>query len=709
MPKIKITGLPEMKKGGDWLKGAVNPTHKGFCTPMTKSTCTPKRKAFAMTMKKHHGFHKKQEGGLFEFKQGGWTNTGMPNYNPHVYFRNDNWYEGMGPTDSPNVTSTMSAIDRDKANLEAERGELIVKPGLAGLYRIGGKKHSQGGTPLYAEGGSFIFSDDPNLAIKKHEKTAFNFKKGGSDAKTKNTPAKVLSREVSPIQYNKYLSVLQDDNADKIAKTTAALMLEKMQNKIGQVAYLQEQKKNSPIPEFAYGSAPMKNPEFQDVKEIQGQYRKGGYFAGGGDVDMFGNPLPPDKTGKWAGDNRKTKNPQTGTVSNNWNAMKYFRSPEDYAQAVGYSGNPKNIKAMQQYVMQQYPDVVKFFHDSSEYGMPFAGKPDDGKLGIRWDAIGQTILRRNNQPIAPSIPSISTSAPAPSSPTGIPSPTSPSPTVPTPAVPNVPTLPYDIKGKLTSAQLANLGYLGLNAMNINTYYPKREQVNLPDVRLDRVSAQPYLNQINTQANAAYNLLGNNPASANINAGNVYGRSVDQTNQALGTIHNQNIQIGNQENLTNLQQRTNQVITNNQLDSRYYDQLQTTKQNADNERRFARNQFVSTLNQYQSQDDQLAWGLASVNKYGRRPVYDKNGKISAYQPVPLYEYNGNGIKYNSDVADLNMATGADKVNSTAEIKKIMSDFGLSSNDPKQIYAFARLFDAISGKGKQPVYQNNPFMP
>lgn len=45
-----------MKKGG-WLKGAVNPKHKGFCSPMTKSTCTGHRKAFAETMKKHHGFH----------------------------------------------------------------------------------------------------------------------------------------------------------------------------------------------------------------------------------------------------------------------------------------------------------------------------------------------------------------------------------------------------------------------------------------------------------------------------------------------------------------------------------------------------------------------------------------------------------------------------------------------------------------------------
>jgi len=49
--------VAEYGKGGNWIKGAVNPAHKGYCTPMTKSTCTPRRKAFAETMKKHHGFH----------------------------------------------------------------------------------------------------------------------------------------------------------------------------------------------------------------------------------------------------------------------------------------------------------------------------------------------------------------------------------------------------------------------------------------------------------------------------------------------------------------------------------------------------------------------------------------------------------------------------------------------------------------------------
>lgn len=53
----KAGKVPSAVKESKWIKGAINPKHKGYCTPMTKSTCTPRRKAFARTMKKHHGFH----------------------------------------------------------------------------------------------------------------------------------------------------------------------------------------------------------------------------------------------------------------------------------------------------------------------------------------------------------------------------------------------------------------------------------------------------------------------------------------------------------------------------------------------------------------------------------------------------------------------------------------------------------------------------
>lgn len=76
-----IKGLAMHGKGG-WIKGAVNPAHKGYCTPMTKSTCTGHRRAFALTMKKHHGFHKQAQGGLMRYAFGGTIDNYGSELNP---------------------------------------------------------------------------------------------------------------------------------------------------------------------------------------------------------------------------------------------------------------------------------------------------------------------------------------------------------------------------------------------------------------------------------------------------------------------------------------------------------------------------------------------------------------------------------------------------------------------------------------------------
>jgi hypothetical protein len=58
---IKGTRYDSYKEGGktkDWLKNAVNPSHKGDCTPLSNPKCTGHKKQFALMMKKNHGFHK---------------------------------------------------------------------------------------------------------------------------------------------------------------------------------------------------------------------------------------------------------------------------------------------------------------------------------------------------------------------------------------------------------------------------------------------------------------------------------------------------------------------------------------------------------------------------------------------------------------------------------------------------------------------------
>jgi len=46
------------KPSGNWIQGAINPKHKGFCSPETKKTCTPKRKALAERFKSGGDLHK---------------------------------------------------------------------------------------------------------------------------------------------------------------------------------------------------------------------------------------------------------------------------------------------------------------------------------------------------------------------------------------------------------------------------------------------------------------------------------------------------------------------------------------------------------------------------------------------------------------------------------------------------------------------------
>lgn len=758
--------VPEMdtnmyKKGGNWLKGAVNPAHKGYCTPMSKSTCTGHRRAFALMMKKKHGFHKKDEGGAIydqnlignitnpeyypnsshnQYKQGGkyigagpntdlnpTTNHTIADYNPYVYFKNKNWYITSNPEDEK-ITESVKPVDESVANIEAEKGEYIAKPGLTGLYKITGKTHAEGGTPLYAEGGSFIFSNDPKLSFNKGEREAFGFKGGQSFSKSKNTPAKVLGREVDPKEYNGYIATLESPDTDRIAKTTAGLMLEKLQQKIGQVAYLQEAKKGTKAPDFAQGTAPEVKPEFQNIDEKMSEYNYGGFYDGGGEWPPIG---PTDKypggrtplgritpTGVPNAFNYKGGVPQ---LIKDWQGAGIDLTNMDVRQAQDsmYNWALKNNPDMLRNLWKQYGNTAAGQRQHLNYDYNNLNDSElqaarhsysDGLLGARIFSPDQGW---------PRIPTIS------NPPGNDPGPPNPSPNQPSnpvqPEQPNNPgtsnrpnpTLPYQIKGKLTDAQIANLGYLGLQSFNINRYYPTRQQVSLPQVRLDQVSSQPYLNQINTQAHEAYELAALRPRDSSLIGSNIRGSALDQSSQAIGNVANQNVQIGNQQNLTNLQQMTQQVMTNAQLNNQYYNQVQATNQNFDNERRFANNQFMSNLNNYQSQADKLAWSLASVNKYGLRQVTDPKTGQTYNLPTPLYEINKNGIQYNADVANLNMASGANRINTPQEISQIYRQFkdsGMPDVEAQRIVsAIIRSRTTKGAESQGPFFTQNPYGP
>lgn len=159
----------------------------------------------------------------------------------------------MGPK-KPELRKTMTAIPRDKANVEVEDNEVIVGD-LAGDGMISsavakGERHTNGGIPLNLPDDTFIFSDTRSMLIKDPSILA-KFGKGSIDGKkTKGyTPAELAK----PYDITKYRKILQDPESDAIDRKTAEMMIKNYTMKLGALAIAQESKKGFPqgIPSLA--------------------------------------------------------------------------------------------------------------------------------------------------------------------------------------------------------------------------------------------------------------------------------------------------------------------------------------------------------------------------------------------------------------------------------------------------------------------------
>ena len=158
--------------------------------------------------------------------------------------------ESKGGTENLKVKKTLTAVPRDKANLEAEDGETAFGPisgdTIPDHFNISGSRHSSGGVPLNLPTDTFIFSDtkamkirDPKI-LKMFGKTR---KKGGY------TPAELAK----PYDINKYKAILMDKDSDRKDRENAELMIKNYIMKLGALAIAQESRKGFPqgIPEMA--------------------------------------------------------------------------------------------------------------------------------------------------------------------------------------------------------------------------------------------------------------------------------------------------------------------------------------------------------------------------------------------------------------------------------------------------------------------------
>ena len=148
------------------------------------------------------------------------------------------------------VKDKLYPVDRDEANIEAEKDETIVGDinldGYIQLMEVMGEKHSKGGTPLNVPEGSFVFSNTKELKIKDPEVLDMF---GMPKSKKGYTPAEISKK----FKLNDYIDVMKDENSDPISRRSANQMVQNNAKKLAELAMIQESMKDFEygVPEFA--------------------------------------------------------------------------------------------------------------------------------------------------------------------------------------------------------------------------------------------------------------------------------------------------------------------------------------------------------------------------------------------------------------------------------------------------------------------------
>jgi len=203
------------------------------------------------------------------------------------------------------VNHTLSAVDRENANLEAEGGEtaIVDVKGIPTHFDIKGPRHTAGGVPLNLPEDSFIFSDTKKMMIKGGDvlkQFGMNPKKSGY------TPADI-AKKITGGKYdmNYYRGVLADKDSNPMHVKTAETMIANYNLKLAKLGLVQESMKGFPqgIPKIAEPWMTSMEINPADLLQPQGQQDQP-------DGDMtaeFGGGLPKAQDGTGYVEGKVTK------------------------------------------------------------------------------------------------------------------------------------------------------------------------------------------------------------------------------------------------------------------------------------------------------------------------------------------------------------------------------------------------------------------
>lgn len=548
-------------------------------------------------------------------------------------------YSNSGTSNAVNsdkeISSKIKAIPEEDANSEIEKGELVLDPETGAIHKALGKSHSKGGTPVNLKDNSFIFSNFKDLAINRKEKDLFEFKYGGTKPKN-NTPAKVLDKEIDIQHHNKMIDVLQDSKKyDDILNNSAKLMVLKNLEKAGQVAFLQESKKNNPTPDFAKNTAPIYSSDTDDEIKQSMQYLQSG-----------GTKLTPEQLA--------LKNKLLDNAG--WNPFKKEGLRTFYKKYMENNGPKMSNAQWTAFINSPAGKASRASRQAGQYQYGYT------EGNVNKTAPEQTIPITPNPVTPPSIQQRNT-------------PNIPPMTGNHAGNPNGIVDPKNYNTKLTPWQQFNLGIPFYRAATVKTQYPLRQHQESYIPQFENQNVQPMLNQNNqSYFNAANTTRAINPTQASSYLQQLYGNRIDANNQAIGQVQNNNIQTQNNQKNMAASYLNNDAAQNRGFDLKYYDQTQTAIKNRDELKQAYTQQGINNINDTMTKKLSFDSWLNTQQQYRGKPTYiDKDG-IQHYEGQALYTpkpgFFGNSIQYNPANIDWSTYTSVsgNKIDSPEELGK-----------------------------------------
>lgn len=503
------------------------------------------------------------------------------------------------------------------SNVEVEKDEVILQPDLSALFKARGKTHKQGGIAVQLKPNAFVFSNDKSLAFGKNDHDVFEFKKGGTFSPAKNTPAEVLKRNVNVKHYNTMVANITDIKKDDLAKKSSTLMLDKYIKTLGNIAFLQEKKKDFPqgLPTFSAGTAPVYNSQLKDKIMEQKQYAKYGglitnpyKMAGGGPTpcpcgkDAAGNCLPctDDVYNKILPSARRVTSPLPGYDP-------LYVAPNG-SQLYGKFGSTPGA--------------------TTPYKGPMMGNAKwsawlKSPQGMTWSAKQKTPGQDTEDYIAID-PSVPVKPPAATTP---------------PTIDNIPT-PGTVQGSIdkgisprwqfTPWQKVSQGWSAMDAVDVKRYMPYRSHENPSFVNPYLVNPEQTVGDMKGAFNQNLSAIGSlNPILRNAQAASSYGDFINKEPGVRSQYDNQNAEIENQARQYNNQIANSALHQNTAYDQQYYKESVVGQQNFDNMKDFKVAQWKNNVLGDVQDNQALAYNFLTL----KNPAYGFDFKSGNFYRNP----------------------------------------------------------------------------